>query len=144
GWPRRPLISVTLATLVASSPSPPASTTRPRPNSTSWSRPAGPPAWPAPPALPPRRQRTLNQRVRGSSPGGAHRMTWDYADSGSFFVPDLSPCWLRARSRVSRPVPYGCQIRSDWSRPVGRTGLDLHVGHRERAWDPLYQWHHVQ
>lgn len=35
-------------------------------------------------------------------------------------MPDLSPCWLRARSRVFRLVPRLCQTRPDWSRPVGR------------------------
>jgi hypothetical protein len=57
--------------------------------------------------------------------------TWDFVIFRSLSDSRFVPCLLRACSRVFGPVLRGCQIRPDWPRPVGPTGLDLYNGFRE-------------
>lgn len=75
-------------------------------------------------------RRTLISGLGVQVPRGAPYLTWDCIDSRSFFVLDLSGCWLRARSRVFPPGMGGCQNRVPMTRPL-RSLSPWHVTERK-------------
>jgi hypothetical protein len=91
-------------------------------------------------------ERTLNQRVGGSSPSRRTQDDLGFYHPRSFYTPDLSGCWLRARAAVF-PVAAGALSKtgaptrpmrfapSDRLQKVNGTGRRL-VGQGPVSWAP--------